>query len=393
MYDLLIVGAGAAGLHLGIEWLKKHTGNCCIIEASEQLGGRVATWRSKASPHPLQWEEGAGRIALSHKRVLSLLKRYHLHTIPIEHHPTLFYNLYDTLIQPLTLLPDTVLRKNTLGQLLLKIHGPSIQHVIQQFPYWSEIHLQRADVSLHAFQNSLSGSESYVVCKEGLSAMIDGMEKEFVSLGGIIQRSVKAMKIQKGCITCLVNHKDTEEMEANKIVLAIPHGALIKLYQCSNISSMKYSLLNHITMAPLIRMYAVFQKPHGLSYMVVKSHIRHVIPINDRIAMISYTDGDDAVFWAKQIESDGEKAVIQAVMKELQTYCNHTIGKPIQFKIHNWSKGCSYWLPGDYSVKDVSRRLLYSPIPSVYVSGESYAEEPCWMESALIQSENLLKLL
>ena len=389
MHDLLIVGAGAAGLHLGIEWLKKHKGTCCILEASEQLGGRVATYHKG----PLQWEEGAGRIALSHKRVLSLLTRYHLHTIPIEHHPTLFYNLYDTLIQPLTLLPVTTLRNHTLGQLLLTIHGPSIQHVIQQFPYWSEIHLQRADVSLYAFENSLSGSESFVVCKEGLSAMIDGMEKEFVSLGGVVRYRTKAMKVQKGCIRCLVNHEDTEEIEAKKIVLALPHGSLIKLYQRSNIKIMRYPLLKHIAMAPLIRMYAVFQKPHGLSYMVLPTRIRHVIPISDRIAMISYTDGDDAQVWAKKIESDGEKAVIKAVIQELQTYCNHSLPRLLDFKIHNWSKGCSYWLPGDYVVKDVSKQLLYSPIPSVYVCGESYAEEPCWMESALIQSEKLLNLL
>jgi len=389
MHDLLVVGAGCAGLHFGIEWLKKHKGTCCILEASEQLGGRVATYHKG----PLQWEEGAGRIARSHTRVLSLLKRYHLHTIPLEQHPTLFYNLYDTLIQPLTMLPATVLRNHTLGQLLLKIHGPSIQHVIQQFPYWSEIHLQRADVSLYAFEHSLGGSESFVVCKEGLSAMIDGMEKEFVSLGGVVRRSVKAMKVQKGCVTCLVNHKDNEEIEAKKIVLALPHGSLIKLYQRSNIKIMKYSLLKHITMAPLIRIYAVFQKPHGLSYMVVPTRIRHVIPISDRVAMISYTDGDDATFWAKKIESDGEKAVIKAVIQELQTYCNHSLPRLLHFKIHNWSKGCSYWLPGDYVVKDVSKQLLYSPIPSVYVCGESYAEEPCWMESALIQSEKLLNLL
>jgi predicted NAD/FAD-dependent oxidoreductase len=385
-YDLLIVGAGAAGLHLGIQWLKQHKGTCCIIEASAQLGGRVATYRKGK----LHWEEGAGRIALSHQRTLSLLKRYHLHTIPIPTHPSRFYELYDALIKPLRLLPSHVLCNHTLGSLLLRIHGPSIEHVIQQFPYWSEIYLQRADVSLNAFENSMGKSEKFVVCQEGLSSMIDGMANEFTELGGVIRHSVKAMKVREGSVSCLVHHTNDELIEAKKIVLALAHGSLCKLYERSRI---KDNSLHHIAMSPLIRIYAVFKQNVSIPYMVVDSHIRYVIPISPKVVMISYTDGGDATYWANRIKQDGEKAVVQSVMKELQTYCDKPLPTPVDFAIHHWSEGCSYWLPGNYSVHDMSKKLLHSPLKSVYVCGESYAEEPCWIESALIQAEKLLPLL
>lgn len=396
MHDLLIVGAGIAGLHLGIEWLKRGK-TCCIIEASKHSGGRVATYHKetlKGSIHrdKLQWEEGAGRIALSHHRVLSLLKRYHLHTAPLPPHTTLFYELYDTLIQPLSLLPSHIVTTHTMGELLTKIHGPSIQRVIQSFPYWSEIHLQRADVSLKAFASSMGGAESFVVCTEGLSAMIEGMEAEFVTRGGTIQHEMKAVRVQEGSVDCLLRHQTEKRIEAKQVVLALSHGSLLRLYQRSHVTD---PLLRHIAMAPLIRMYAVFDSDVSamIPYSIFPNRIRYVIPISSHVVMISYTDGADAAYWAKQIKLHGEKAVVKAVMQELRKELGIPIPDPIDFKIHHWSEGCSYWLPGTYSVKEVSQRLLRSPLPSVYVCGESYAEEPCWMESALIQAEKLLHIL
>jgi hypothetical protein len=418
MYDLLIVGAGIAGLHLGIEWLKRGK-TCCIIEASKHSGGRVATYHKETLKGSLlQWEEGAGRIALSHHRVLSLLKRYHLHTAPLPPHTTLFYELYDTLIQPLSLLPSHIVTTHTMGELLLRVHGGDasvptplsrrkshIQRILQSFPYWSEIHLQRADVSLKAFASSMGGAESFVVCTEGLSAMIEGMEAEFVTRGGVIQHEMKAVHVQKGSVDCLLRHQTEKRIEAKQVVLALSHGSLLRLYQRSHVTD---PLLRHIAMAPLIRMYAVFDTDVSamIPYSIFPNRIRYVIPISSYVVMISYTDGADAAYWAKQIKLHGEKAVVKMVMQELRETLNIParilrnalrsalrIPDPIDFKIHHWSEGCSYWLPGTYSVKEVSQRLLRSPLPSVYVCGESYAEEPCWMESALIQAEKLLHIL
>jgi monoamine oxidase len=85
-YDLIIVGGGIAGLRVGIKALKINPGiNCCILEKYGYIGGRIVTFRKNIPRVGLvQWENGAGRIATTHKKVLHLLKDYGLTFIPID---------------------------------------------------------------------------------------------------------------------------------------------------------------------------------------------------------------------------------------------------------------------------------------------------------------------
>ena len=80
LYDLIIVGGGISGLRVAIKALKKRPNiKCLILEKYGYIGGRVVTYR-KDIPKvgEVQWENGAGRIATSHKKVLKLFKKYNL---------------------------------------------------------------------------------------------------------------------------------------------------------------------------------------------------------------------------------------------------------------------------------------------------------------------------
>ena len=73
-YDVIIIGGGIAGLRVGIKVLKNNPGiNCCILEKYGYIGGRIVTFR-KNIPRvgEVQLENGAGRIATTHKTVLHL---------------------------------------------------------------------------------------------------------------------------------------------------------------------------------------------------------------------------------------------------------------------------------------------------------------------------------
>ena len=73
MYDIVIIGAGIAGLRVGIETLTRYPGKkCCILEKYDYNGGRVVTYHTPKNK--LHWEGGAGRISMKHKKVLQLLK-------------------------------------------------------------------------------------------------------------------------------------------------------------------------------------------------------------------------------------------------------------------------------------------------------------------------------
>ena len=116
------------------------------------------------------------------------------------------------------------------------------------------------------------------------------------------------------------------------------------------------------------------------------------------IVMISYTDGDDAKWWIKQDDSaaeHGEDNVKDLVMTEIRKlFPNRTIPNPIFFKQHPWYDGCTYWLPGSYNVDYESNKSLHplaKKIPRLFMCGESFAVNQCWIESALDQADKLLK--
>jgi hypothetical protein len=427
IYDLIIVGGGIAGLRVGIEALKQNPFiHCCILEKYNYIGGRIVTFR-KTIPRvgEVQWENGAGRISTTHSKVLSLLSRYNLTFIPISdetdyiNDPTIgtvgrpimtgntFTDLIKVYLDPLAQLSHDILERHTLAELLDKTLGSGAAgRFYEQFPYWSEIHTLRADLGLQAFKGEMNSNKGFGVCKEGLSSLIDKMKAEFLERGGSIMidtelYSISAYPDRSMHLSCRVrNTKKTIALIGSACVLALHHAALKNI---SGVSQLK--VLKHLTMEPLLRMYAIFPVRRGtwwgkgLNKVVTNSPIRYIIPIDSErgIVMISYTDGADARHWIKQDESakeHGEENVKDLVMTEIRRlFPDRHIPNPIFFKQHPWYEGCTYWRPGKYDVKEESRRSLHplpGQMPNLFMCGESFAVKQCWMESALDQADDLL---
>jgi Flavin containing amine oxidoreductase len=420
-WDLIIVGAGIAGLRTGIESLKKNPKLvCCIVEKYNYIGGRVVTFHKKIPiAGEVQWENGAGRISNKHKKVLSLLQQYGLNYISSDEH-TDYINEYNTsnlvsnkftklkniYLEPLKELPPDILAKYTIGELLEKTVGYSrAKNFYIQFPYYSEIHTLRADIALKSFDAEMSSNKGFGVCKEGLSSLIDAMRNEFLSRGGIIFLECELEKIDLDTDDTMflflkgTNSNKRQIFSTKTCVLALHQAAL------KNIEGINYlTVLNHLKMMPLLRMYAVFPTKKGVSWfsglnkIVTNSFIRYIIPINAGlgIVMISYTDGEDAEYWFKQNKAGGNENVQELVMTEVRRlFPERVIPDPIFFKQHAWYDGCTYWLPGTYNVEEESQKSLH-PIPqympNLFMCGESFAVKQCWMESALDQADKMLAL-
>jgi hypothetical protein len=426
VYDLIIVGGGIAGLRVGIEALRRHPFLCCcILEKYNYIGGRVVTFK-KTIPKvgDVQWENGAGRISTRHHKILALLRRYNLTFLPISddtdyiNDPTLgmggpvmtgnkFTDLIKVYLDPLERLSLDMLQQNTLGELLDKTLGSgAAARFYEQFPYWAEIHTLRADLGLHAFKGEMHSNKGFGVCKEGLSALIGGMQKEFVGLGGEIFMNMELFKVMaypdlSMLMSCRIHNTPKRARFIGKsVVLALHHAAVKGIEGVSHLK-----VLKHLAMEPLVRMYAVFPVRHGtwwgkgLNKVVTNSPIRYIIPIDSErgIIMISYTDGADARFWIKQDESakeHGEENVKDLVMTEIRRlFPDRAIPNPIFFKQHPWYDGCTYWRPGRYNVAQESKKSLQplpSTMPYLFMCSESFAVHQCWMESAVDQADELL---
>ncbi len=404
-YDLVIVGAGISGLRVGIETLKKYpTIRCCILEKYNYNGGRVVTYKKKLPFGTVQWENGAGRISTMHKRVLKLIKKYNLTFVPsssdtlYDDKTNYFSDLIPIYLAPLKLL-SSELQTHTLYELLIKIHGPKkAKEFYEQFPYYSEIHTLRADIGLMVFENEMKSNDNFGTCKEGLSSIIKNMVDEFTKLGGIILHNIELTEISKlNDLSLMLHCIENCSIKQNRTFIAKTSVISLHSEAVKRIKGVKHlPVLNHLTMNPLLRVYAVFNKVwfSDLPKVVTSNKIRYIIPIDYKkgIVMISYTDGKDAMYWMNKQQN----TLQDEIMGEIRLmYPNRDIPNPVFFKSHPWYEGCTYWTPGRYNVEDMSNNSLQplpKQFPSLFMCGESFAVKQCWMESALEQADKLLNL-
>ena len=119
----------------------------------------------------------------------------------------------------------------------------------------------------------------------------------------------------------------------------------------------------------MLRIYATYplnsdSKPwfHDIEKQVTVNPLRYVIPIDKSkgLIMISYTDGDDTNYW-RRLEGPALTTEIQKQTHLL--FPEKTIPAPTYLMKHDWPSGCTYWLPGDYDVKQASKAAL-NPAPN-----------------------------
>ena len=409
-YDYVIVGAGIAGLYTGLTLLKAHPSKkILILEKYNYNGGRIVTYRKDGH----QWEIGAGRISMRHGRILKLMDNYGLHLYPIEGNDTLyldgssylgeFNDLLKPYLDPLTALPLPVLYKNTLAALLKQIHGPQkANKFLLKFPYWAEVQTMRADLALEAFTVEFSKKAHYCTVKEGYQAIPEGLAKDFVKHGGIIQYETTVTDLKESGTGVHVLVSEGEPIDADRVILALHKEALDHI----PFARRHMPALKHLTMEPLVRMYAVFPlkdgktwfsmdiaKQHPLPKMVTADPVRYIIPVGKDTIMISYTEGPYATHWINLQKKKGDAIVEKEVMKHIRgLFPDLEIPDPLLFKIHPWTSGCTYWTPGLYDVRKMSDES-HQLSKRVFACGESISLRQAWAEGALESAETLLKIL
>ena len=415
--DIVIIGAGIAGLRCGIDILHKRPKTTIILlEKYKYTGGRVVTYHKtlqdiKGQCKKLQWENGAGRVHTSHTKVLTLIKHYNLTTIPLGTEesfvdntiiqPNSFEELMEMFLPALQQFQPEILAKYTLRQLFQILLKEKANTFLLMFPYRAEVDTLRADLAIESFQREMGTYDNFVIVKEGLSALINGMKKEFETLGGTIFLQQNVVDLQKKEETYFVKTNTPAGdvlWEAKQVICALHSDALKQIPCFSNLP-----LLHHLKMEPLFRIYAVFPTKNEISWfsdigrIVTTAPIRYFIPINPAcgIVMLSYTDGKDARFLMNLLETKGEDALEDYLMKELRNmFPQYTIPDILFFKTHPWSEGCTYWLPGSYSPEEMSKEALQpfpDTMPSVYCCGESFSTRQAWMEGALEHADMLLE--
>lgn len=408
-YDICIIGAGISGLYCARELSKAWPdASICVLEKYEFIGGRVSTFKKNIQGvGPIQWEAGAGRIHKSHTQTLELLKEYGIDLIPIASgiewrsplgtEPVEFGRYIQNL--GIDKILGEHLSKKTVHQIIHHLFGRArAAELTDRYEYRSEIDTLRADKAISAVLHELGHQEGFSVVKGGFSLLVKALKEDVQKRAVKILRNREVTDIHKIDNAYRVFVKDHIDIKASKVIVTVPRDAVAQIKCFKNLS-----ILKKVTMRPLVRMYAVFPTRNGCWFegihkFICETPVRYVIPMDPTkgTIMISYTDGKDAEYWLNRMKK-GEASIKNEVMKQIRSlFPSLEIPDPIYFKIHPWSDGCSYWTPGTYSIEKVSMESIVPlprEMPEVYFANESWAEDQCWVNSALVQSTKALKLI
>ena len=416
-YDICIIGAGIAGLYCARELSKEYPNSkICILDKYKFIGGRISTFRDTIpSLGKISWESGAGRIHSSHHDVLNLLKEYKIGIIKIpaaidyrtedgsEHVDFASYLETVSSIEGLPNLSQMTV-KTVLQQTLGK---PRANEILDRYEYRSEVDTLRADYALDLLKKEIGHHNGFYVVQGGFSKLIGALKDEIEELGVSILREHEVSDIElskSNKYRVILKYKSP--IHANKIIVALPRDA-VALLPCFK----GLQILKQVKMRPLLRIYAVFPLIDGMAWFgdvwfqglnkfICAKPVRYVIPIDKTkgTMMISYTDGDDALYLINRINEIGEAKVVEECLLQLRKlFPLIHIPDPIYFKCHPWIDGCSYWVPSSkiYDNKVESRASLIplpDSMPGVYMCGESWAVKQCWVQSALTSAKELLKV-
>ena len=446
-YDYVIVGAGIAGLYTAHELCKNYpTAKICILEATKYIGGRLHSIKYDG----LIMDGGGARFNTDQHRIISLIKEIGLwdKVIPIGS---------DITYMPINDLPNTnasidlknkfptiddfiVFMKKYINEKHIKRDAlinttildfavkhfskeyPKIkQHLINIYPYYSELGVLNSVEGLNLFSNEFSEKTKYYILNGGLEQLTETIYNKLKDLNKInkcnidIYEETPVLKISYGFCTVKTRQvgyiietdikNNKIDFLANKVILTIPKNKLINIkfklnWLTSNDKLDKlFKNINSVQNEPLYRIYARYpldKKTHkvwfdGIGKMSTNLPIKYVIPVNYEkgVIMISYTDSKFANYWIKQVSEGTFEDTLNKQLKQL--FPDIDIPKAKWYKHCLWISGAGYWKKG-YDKKIIMPQMIEAlgQHKNLYICGENYSSHQAWVEGALETSDMVL---
>ena len=410
---IVVVGGGISGLYFQYKILKsKKNKQVLLIEKSEQVGGRIFTFKTKIGNINHSVEAGAGRFSSNHKLLIKLITEFNLQKKIIEIPSSVTFAprkkkwKNNPICQKLPYYYlDIVLKKNKLTQNMRNItfnlwlnknaSTEIYQYIKDAYPYKDIFKLNAYD-AIKLYEKDLNINNKFFVLAGGLQQLIDALKKKILELGGRIMVNTECKSIKELSNNQFLLSTNKQNIKCSYLVLAIQQPHLKKISYLKPI----FPLIDSVTTAPLLRVYFFFDTSEGpvwfqnIGKTITDSRISFFIPINPQqgSVMISYTDENNAKFMIKLQQKDPDQFV-NFILQECQHIFNiSNIPKPIWWKTFYWEHGVGDWKPG-YHSQQISQKIT-KPFSSknLYICNENYsANYQCWIEGSLEMAEKCIK--
>jgi len=410
---IVVIGGGIAGLYFQYKILKsKKYNQVWLIERSEQVGGRIFTFKTKIGNTNHSVEAGAGRFRSNHKLLIKLIKDFKLQKKIIQI-PSLVtcasrkkkwksnpisqklpYYYLDNLFKKYKLIQNM---RNISFDKWLKRNVPAeiFQYIKDVYPYTDIFKLNAYD-AINLYKKDLNINNTFFVLAGGLQQLIDELKNKIQELGGKIMVNTEFHSVKDLPNNQFLLATNKKNIHCSHLVLAIQQPHLKKITYLKPV----FPLINSVTTTSLLRVYFFFDTSKGpvwfqhIGKTITDSRISYFIPINPQqgSVMISYSDENNAKFMIKLQQKD-PKQFVNFILQECENIFNiPNIPKPIWWKTFYWEHGVGNWKPG-YNSQQISKKIT-KPFPSknLYICNENYsANHQSWIEGSLEMAEKCIK--
>lgn len=421
IYDYIVIGGGISGLNIAYK-LSDNKNSILLVEKNHRLGGRIHTY--KLEDNKMLYEAGAARFHKGHKNLVNLIKIFDLeknmveiptkrqfypnrykYNIPKKYED--FQNIFNEVIQKSKKLLDNELRTHSFIDLVTRFINKEVAKYLENgYGYLSELIHMNGKQSVDSFEHDLNTKFNYYVLKNGLSELIDNMEKFIVENGCKINKSATLNKINlhDGIYELELNKFvsgkfKVDKVKCKKLILALDKHSLLNIDYLKPLKNK----LESVNMKCLNRIYAIYPKDkktnkvwfHDVKLQTTDYDLKFIIPIDYKhgLIMISYCDDKFAEFWENKMV-EGEDKLVEEISKQLKLiFPKKNIPKPKYIKSHFWEHGVSYWNLGVHAEK--INKEIEKPFSNedLYICGESYSMRQGWCEGALESSNSIINLL
>jgi hypothetical protein len=383
--DVIIIGAGISGLYLGLELLKQNK-KVLVIEKSNRIGGRIYTKKFLN----FTYESGAGRFSNKHVLLIQLLKNYDLYkdVIPIGSHNKKLDQYYKIIEKSLQTNKQDLSSISTLTYLNNLFGIDETKLFIQKYGYDGDIIESNAICGITMLMDDYT-SESYFVLLGGLERLTQKLYLDFIQKGGKLILNTNVTDIYKSSSYFRVATDETI-LTSKKLVLAIGPSALKSLKPLSY----NFNFINYIYSLHLLRTYFLYEKKQSvlknLKKVITQKDIRFIIPINENIIMISYTDYKLAQKWYNLYKKDSD-IFTDKILQQFYESTNILLQKPDQLSVEFWESGVHLWKPGFDQIKNYS--TIIQPLDNLFLSNEAYSLHQGWVEGSLSIANDVLRII
>lgn len=263
---------------------------------------------------------------------------------------------------------DTLLNMKFTTFLKLFLSSQDVTTFIKLYGYKYQLHHFNAYHAIIDIENTIN--TNYFAVHGGLSTIINSLYKKYIELGGKLVLHTTFLHYDK------LNHfsiqTDKRVYRSYSLTLTLSPEELKR-------NHITFPFFKYIKGVSLSRIYYFYRNEQpSIDKMITNTDLGFIIPINNKVFMISYTDGDLADIWGSL--SDIE--IKLKVKKELKKI-NIKISEPDEMVIEYWKDAVHVWRKG------ITLSNFFNPNDNLYLCNEAYSNKQGWIEGSLEMAEQI----